>query len=382
MQQRLQKTIADAGLTSRRKAEEWIAAGRVAVDDAIITMPGTLVDPLIQKITVDGQPLPKAERHYYVALNKPAGYVSTVADRHAEKKVTDLVKIPGARLVPAGRLDAETEGLILLSNDGDFIYAVTHPSKTLGKLYNAVVKGRPDAETLKRLSKGLMLEGESRPTASASVRLLRTGDEPGTSLIALTLHEGRKRQVRRMLETVGHPVIYLRRVQVGPVGIGNLARGEWRELTPREIAEIRDGKDTFAATPETQAEKEKRRPASNRGDKSINHPGNRGSDSPGKRPSRPSETRFGNAYEGRKPSQESDRRNFRGEDKNETGHRGGSRPRPGQDNRKPVEGRFQVHQNRVDGRVPPRRQRDVTDGGGGQRPRPMPRNNRGSKQNP
>jgi pseudouridine synthase len=200
-----------------------------------------MANPYTQRVTVDGRQIDTTgTRRYYVALHKPVGYVSTVADRHAEKKVTDLVHIPGARLVPAGRLDADSEGLILLSNDGDFIYRVTHPSQSLGKLYQATVKGKPSDEAIKTLTKGLAI-GEGEVTAPAQAQLIGRGQEGGTWIVELTLGEGRNRQVRRMLDTVGHPVIRLVRLRVGPVRLGILEPGKWRELTADEVRRILTG---------------------------------------------------------------------------------------------------------------------------------------------
>ena len=241
MQQRLQKALAGAGVASRRHAEELIAQGRVSVDGKMVTQPGTLVDDETQAITVDGRPI-VAEKHWYVALHKPIGYVSTVSDKHAPRKVTDLVRLPGnPRLVPAGRLDADSEGLIILSNDGDFVYKVTHPSQSLGKTYHATVKGTPSDEAIRTLSKGLMLPDEDRATAPAQARKIGKGPESGTFIVELVLHEGRNRQVRRMLDTVGHPVLRLVRVRIGPIWLADLPEGNWRELNPGEVRLIQEG---------------------------------------------------------------------------------------------------------------------------------------------
>jgi 23S rRNA pseudouridine2605 synthase len=182
-QQRLQKALAAAGVASRRAAEELIASGRVWVDGKPVTTPGTLVDPDTQEISVDGgKPITISVKRYYIALHKPAGYVSTVRDRHAPQKVTDLVNLPGVRLVPVGRLDADTEGLLLLSDDGDFVYNVTHPSRSVGKTYIATVQGTPDDDAIKRLGKGLNI-GEGEFTAPASARKLGKGYEKGTFMV-------------------------------------------------------------------------------------------------------------------------------------------------------------------------------------------------------
>jgi len=212
------------------------------VNGEIVTAQVTNVDPERDTITVSGTTISIATQRQYIALNKPAGYVSTVSDPHADHKVVDLVTIPGARLVPVGRLDADSEGLILLSNDGDFVFKVTHPSQSMGKTYIATVRGRPNAEAVDRLSRGLKLS-DGFVTAPAGAKIVGKGQQSGTSLMELTLHEGRYRQVRRMLETVGHPVLRLIRIRVGPVMLGALQPGEWRHLTEDELRLIEEGKN-------------------------------------------------------------------------------------------------------------------------------------------
>jgi 23S rRNA pseudouridine2605 synthase len=297
---RLQKALADAGVAARRKAEVLIAEGRVSVNGKTVVTPGVKVDPATDDIKVNGTPLPKPTRRWYIALHKPVGVVSTVEDRHAAQTVVQLVDIPGVRLVPAGRLDADSEGLILLSDDGAFVQKVTHPTQSLGKKYLVVVRGTPSPDAIDRLSRGLLLEGETRKTAPARVRLLPRLHplEPGkgTRTVEFVLSEGRNRQIRRMLETVGHEVLRLMRVEVGPVVLGNLPVGEWRELTTPEISNILGG----ATKPQ---EKEK--------------------------------------------------------DTNEARYRGGSRPRQGKDQREAAQKRIQVHEDRVNRGIPPRGQRDT-----------------------
>lgn len=370
MWQRLQKVIAAAGVASRRHAEELIAQGRVKVNGEIIREMGTMVDPETQEILVNGQRLEITVEKRYIALHKPVGYVSTVSDPYAEKKVTDLVQIPGVRLVPAGRLDADTEGLILLSNDGDFVFKVTHPSQSLGKTYLATVEGFPTKKAVLKLGRGLMLEGETRPTAPAGARFTGNGPEPHTSIIELTLHEGRNRQVRRMMERIGHPVKRLVRIRVGPVRLGELQPGQWRDLTRTEIQRIRAGGET--ANRVVDAEEEK-------------------SVKPGRRPikSRPAgrpreEERAPMANQGKKVDRATSPvkpRRPEGERRNETGDRGRSRPGPGEDNRKFAEKRLQIHEDRVDGRVSARGERNAPDGRGGKRPGAVPRDNRRGEQN-
>jgi pseudouridine synthase len=343
MEQRLQKALAAAGVASRRHAEQLIASGRVAVDGKVVTVPGTKVDPDAQAITVDGAPMAAAPaKRHYVALHKPIGYVSTTRDRHAPRKVTDLVDLPGVRLVPVGRLDADSEGLILLSDDGDFVYRVTHPSHHVGKVYQATVKGTPDAATLKRLSRGLVLD-DGVHTAPASARKLGRGPEPGTSIVELVLHEGRNRQVRRMLDTVGHPVIRLVRTQIGTIPLGNLAPGAWRPLSPAEVAAL----TRPPAPPDP--------PRRGRGSGGGAWPAGNGGNIP------------------RQPRQQ-DRQQ---EKPDETRYRRGSRPGPGEDHRGAAPERVQVHQDRVDGRVPARGKRDPARGRGGEGRGPRPPRDRG-----
>lgn len=231
--ERLQKALAAAGVSSRRNAELLITAGRVKVNGYVITELGTTVTDK-DVLHVDGVRISRRPRLYYIALNKPAGVVSTVWDQHAETTVIDLVDIPDIRLVPCGRLDMESEGLILLSNDGEFVHKVTHPSQSLGKTYHVTVFGGPEVTTLKRLANGLTLDDDKRPTAPAEVRVISRRP----TVIEMVLHEGRNRQIRRMMDTVGHPVERLVRVQVGPVLLGNLRVGEWRYLDSTEIGAI------------------------------------------------------------------------------------------------------------------------------------------------
>jgi len=330
LQQRLQKALAASGVASRRHAEELIAQGRVSVDGRVVREMGTLVDPDTQTILLDGTRVePPALTRHYVALNKPVGYVSTVSDKHAPRKVTDLVRLPGSpRLVPAGRLDAETEGLILLSDDGDFVYRVTHPSNSVGKTYLATVSGKPDEDTLKRLTRGLLLPGESRKTAPAGARWAGRGTEPGTHLVELVLHEGRNRQVRRMLETVGHPVLRLIRTQIGPLKLGALQPGQWRPLTEAEVAALQNGNDGKTIPTKTGGTPATKRNAST---------------SP--------------------PSSQASQERYQ---KDETRYRGRPRPGPEQNNRGAAPQRIQVHQDRLDRGLPPGGKRDAPDRRGGQ----------------
>ncbi|MBC7807642.1 MAG: pseudouridine synthase [Akkermansiaceae bacterium] len=249
MEQRLQKVLAAAGITSRRKAEELITGGRVKVNGETIKAQGTNVNPETDEITVDDQIISVSAKRHYVALHKPVGFVSTVSDPHAEQKVVDLVNIPGARLVPVGRLDADSEGLLLMSDDGDFVFKVTHPSQSMGKTYLATVKGKPDANAVTRITKGLKL-ADGYVTAPAGAKIVGRGAEPGTSILELVLHEGKYRQVRRMLDALGYPVVRLVRTRVGPVRLGELQPGEWRPLTKDELRLIEEGKNAPDVEPD------------------------------------------------------------------------------------------------------------------------------------
>ena len=231
--ERLQKALAAAGVSSRRNAEVLITSGRVKVNGKLVTQLGSTVSD-DDVILVDNKQISRKPKLYYIALNKPAGVISTVYDRYAETTVIDLVDIPNARLVPCGRLDMESEGLILLSNDGDFVHKVTHPSQSLGKTYHVTVFGGPEASTLRRLANGLTLDDDTRPTAPAEVTVIRRRP----TVIEMVLHEGRNRQIRRMMDTVGHPVERLVRVKVGPILLGDLRSGEWRFLDRTEVGSI------------------------------------------------------------------------------------------------------------------------------------------------
>ncbi len=195
---------------------------------------GTKADPVTARIEVDGKAI-AVEPLVYVLLNKPRGPLSAVSDHRGRQTVVDLVAGVKGRLYPAGRLDADTEGLLLLTNDGELTYRLTHPRYGVEKVYEAEVQGKPSAAVLRRLCEGVLLEdGWSGP---ARVRVLKRDKE--TTWLEVTIHSGRKRQVRRMLKTVGHPVVSLRRVRMGNLRLGGLRPGEWRRLGEQEVAEVR-----------------------------------------------------------------------------------------------------------------------------------------------
>jgi 23S rRNA pseudouridine2605 synthase len=227
--ERLHKVLARSGVASRRRCEELIAAGRVKVNGETVSTPGSKVDPEHERIEVDGKPIALPREHIYLLLNKPAGYVSTVHDPQGRPTVMDLVRAPG-RLYPVGRLDMDSEGLLLLTDDGDLTQRLTHPSYEHEKEYHVWVDGRPTARTLRRLREGIELEdGFTRP---AEVTVLR--QEADGTWLRFVVHEGRKRQLRRMCTAVGHPVRRLLRVRMGPVHLGDLSPGQYRPLTEEE----------------------------------------------------------------------------------------------------------------------------------------------------
>jgi 23S rRNA pseudouridine2605 synthase len=227
---RLAKYLAHAGVASRRAAESLIAAGRVSLDGAVVTDPATDVSDA-SRITLDGRPLEGPEPRISYALNKPLGVVSTARDTHGRPTVVDLVPDPVVRLYPVGRLDADTSGLMLLTNDGALANRLTHPRFEVPKTYRVTLGGRPVAErAMRALREGVELEDGL--TAPARVRRL------GPHEIELTIHEGRKRQVRRMCAAVGHPVMALERVAFGPLRLGRLAPGGHRRLSEAELGRL------------------------------------------------------------------------------------------------------------------------------------------------
>ena len=236
MLERLQKVLAKAGVASRRRAEELIRQGKVRVDSKVVTEMGTKVDPETQNIECEGVALVSQEEKVYILLHKPTGYLSTVDDPQGRPIVTDLLKNIKERVYPVGRLDLNTEGALLLTNDGELSQKILHPSHEVNKTYVAKVKGVPGRKKLDALSKGIELEG--RKTWPASIKVLKT--EAQSTVIQIIIHEGRKRQVRKMFEAIGHPVLALKRTAYGQLELGGLGPGKYRFLTPRDIKFIFD----------------------------------------------------------------------------------------------------------------------------------------------
>jgi 23S rRNA pseudouridine2605 synthase len=236
MLERLQKVLAKAGVASRRRAEELIRQGKVRVDSKVVTEMGIKVDPETQNIECKGVALVSREEKVYILLHKPTGYLSTVDDPQGRPIVTDLLKNIKERVYPVGRLDLNTEGALLLTNDGELSQKILHPSHEVNKTYVAKVKGVPGKKKLDALSKGIELEG--RKTWPASIKVLKT--EAQSTVIQIIIHEGRKRQVRKMFEAIGHPVLALKRTAYGQLELGGLGPGKYRFLTPRDIKFIFD----------------------------------------------------------------------------------------------------------------------------------------------
>ena len=233
--ERLQKIIAAAGIASRRKAEELIASGRVQVNGQMVTELGTKADPEHDHIRVDGKLLRAPERYSYIVLNKPKGYVTTVSDPENRPTVMDLVRSVKGRVYPVGRLDWASEGLLLLTNDGDLANGLMKASSNVPKTYVVKVAGVPEQTKLEKLRRGVSIAekgGRRVRTAPAKIKLIREGDNPW---LEVTIVEGRNRQIRKMFEEVGHHVEKIRRVQYGPLSL-DVPPGEFRNLTLREVA--------------------------------------------------------------------------------------------------------------------------------------------------
>jgi 23S rRNA pseudouridine2605 synthase len=233
MEERIQKILARAGICSRRKAEEYIAAGRVTVDGQVITRPGVKVNPDQAAIHVDGRPI-RSEKKIYILLHKPPGYVTTMSDPQGRPIVMDLLPDIRHRVFPVGRLDLDSEGALILTNDGTLANKIIHPRFEVNKTYEATVRGVPGAAGLKQLEQGIMLEG--RKTWPATIRILHR--KKGTTTIEVIIHEGKKRQVRKMFQAIGHPVLRLKRTAYGGLQLGTLAQGKYRFLTKSDLKKL------------------------------------------------------------------------------------------------------------------------------------------------
>ena len=232
---RLQKFLAEAGVASRRKCEEYIMAGKVKVNNEIVTELGTKVNPAKDKVYFENRLIRANEKesHIYIILNKPIGYVTTTKDQFDRPTVLDLIKNIKKRIVPVGRLDMYTSGALILTDDGDFVYKITHPKHEITKTYTVTVKGIIKDEEVKELENGVRIE--NYVTKEAKVKILKTDIEKNISRLEITIHEGKNRQVRKMCEAINKKVLALHRSKIGNITVKNMKIGEWRYLTKQEL---------------------------------------------------------------------------------------------------------------------------------------------------
>ena len=241
---RFQKYIADCGITSRRKAEELIKQGKVKVNGKVITELGTKINPKKDIILYNNREIKNKEKYVYILLNKPIGYVTTVKDQFNRDSVLDLVKVK-ERIVPVGRLDMYTSGALILTNDGDFVYKVTHPKHEINKTYTVTIKGIVTNEEVEKLRKGVKIEEkqdlgnlETYITKPAKVKILKIDKEKNQSRLEIIIHEGKNRQVRKMCEAINHKVLALHRSEIAGIGVKDIELGKWRYLKDNEIKQL------------------------------------------------------------------------------------------------------------------------------------------------
>lgn len=264
-EQRIQKALSDQGVCSRRAAEKMIDEGRVLVNGHPVKL-GDKMDPDVDSVSIDGKSVSivRKRQYTYIMLHKPRGYITTAADELGRKTVLDLVKGVGCRVYPIGRLDKDSEGLLLLTDDGAFANLMTHPSGGISKLYRVSVRPRATEEQLVSLTSGVVLDGGEK-TQPVAIHVVT--DEPGRTVMEMTLHEGKNRQIRRMCSAVGLEVIRLRRTAEGPVKLGMLAPGEYRELKKSEITALRNSALRSVNKPAPRAVAAKVRPGPLHGNK-------------------------------------------------------------------------------------------------------------------
>lgn len=232
---RLQKYIADCGITSRRKAEELIKQGKIKVNGQIVHELGTKINPQKDIVLYQDKKIKEKQKNVYILLNKPIGYVTTVKDQFERPSVLDLVKVK-QRVVPVGRLDMYTSGALILTNDGDFVYQVTHPKHEIDKTYTVTIKGIVTQQDVELLKKGVKIE--EYVTKPAKVKILKIDLEKNSSRLEITIHEGKNRQIRKMCEAVGYPVLALHRSKISGIGVKDLPLGKWRFLSKQEVERI------------------------------------------------------------------------------------------------------------------------------------------------
>ena len=254
MLERLQKIIAHAGVASRREAETMIRDGRVTVNGRVVTELGSKADPDRDHVKVDGKLLTHAEPHRYILLYKPKEVMTTVEDPEGRRTVIDLVRGVRERIYPVGRLDYHSEGLVLLTNDGELAFKVSHPTNGSVKTYNVKVRGVPDERLLDKLRRGITLEGKrTLPCEISRIKTTGRNNDEGNSWVEVRLREGRTQQIRKMFQAVGHPVAKLKRVAIGPISDPALPPGGWRELTKSEVKMLATMKEPRPAKPRRSA---------------------------------------------------------------------------------------------------------------------------------
>lgn len=237
---RLQKFLAEAGIASRRKCEELIQSGKVMVNGKVVETLGTKINPKEDKVTYNGKIVENSLQKTYILLNKPIGYVTTAKDQFKRDTVLDLIKI-NKRIVPCGRLDMYTSGALILTDDGDFVYKITHPKHEIEKTYTVTIKGIVTNEEVQKLRQGVEIDdnGEKYITKKANVRILKTDIEKDISRLEIVIHEGKNRQVRKMCEAVGRNVVALHRSKIGDICVKDLQLGTWRYLSEKEVEKLK-----------------------------------------------------------------------------------------------------------------------------------------------
>ena len=236
--QRLQKYLASSGIDSRRKCEQLILEGKVEVNGKTVLELGTKIDPEIDEVKYNGKIVKPEEEKVYILLNKPIGYVTTVKEQFGRDKIIDLVKV-NKRLVPVGRLDMYTSGAIILTNDGEFVNKLTHPKNEVTKTYNVTVAGKIKEEEIKKLEKGIEIEG-GYVTKPAEVKILKIDEQKNISRIQIIIHEGKNRQIRKMCKAINKKVLALHRSKIGNIGVKDLKVGTWRYLTKKEVESLKN----------------------------------------------------------------------------------------------------------------------------------------------
>lgn len=233
---RLQKFLANSGICSRRNAEKLILEGKITVNGKIITELGTKVNPEEDQILYNGKQIKLQDKYVYILLNKPIGYVTTVKEQFGRPTVMDLVKGVNYNLLPVGRLDMYTSGALILTNDGDFIFKVTHPKNEVEKIYNATVRGIVNGDDIKKLENGVKID--EYISGDAKAKILKVDEEKNISRVQITIHEGKNREVRKMFQAIGKNVIALHRARIGNIDVKDLKIGSWRYLSDFEIKKI------------------------------------------------------------------------------------------------------------------------------------------------